>query len=81
MEEAEIASIGSHTDSDDVTVDFSQEDSWEDVKPDLEDVTVVCLFDDTLFPDVRTMIQHCRETHGWDIATVCRDLGLFPYQI
>lgn len=50
-------------------------EGWEDVEPDLECTKVVSLFDDTIYDDVQSMLQYCKDTYNFDIAKVQKDLS------
>ncbi|KZF25228.1 putative ribosomal protein arginine N-methytransferase rmt3 [Xylona heveae TC161] len=60
-------------------LDLRGEEGWEDVEPDNEEQSVVSLFSDEVFPDVRSMLQHCREKYNFDLVKVRKDLDLDFY--
>jgi protein arginine N-methyltransferase 3 len=41
-----------------------------------EQVSVVSLFDDSVFPDAPSMLAYCRDKHGFDFVRVRDRLGL-----
>lgn len=55
--------------------DSSDEEGWEDVEPDDESQPVVGLFTEQVFPDVRSMLQDCKEKHSFDLLKIQKDLG------
>lgn len=52
------------------------EDGWEDLEPDYEPQTVVCLFNDETFHDVKSMLEHCRESFNFDFIKTRKELGV-----
>ncbi|OQD77853.1 hypothetical protein PENDEC_c002G02581 [Penicillium decumbens] len=63
-----------HSMSDDS--DSENEEGWEDVEPDDESQPVVGLFNEQVFPDVRSMLQDCKEKHHFDLLKIQKDLDL-----
>lgn len=59
--------------------DTSNEEGWEDVEADDETQPVVGLFSDEVFPDVHSMLQACKEKHSFDLLTIQKQLGTFPW--
>lgn len=55
--------------------DVPSEDGWEETPDDEEEVRILCFFSDEQCSDVRSLLDHCKQTHNWDIARHCRDLG------
>lgn len=53
----------------------SDEEGWEDVEPDDESQPVVGLFSEQVFPDVRSMLQECKDKHNFDLLKLQKDLG------
>lgn len=56
--------------------DSSNEEGWEDVEPDDETQPVIGLFSDQVFPDVRSMLQECKEKHSFDLLSIQKKLGM-----
>ncbi|KAJ5104137.1 hypothetical protein N7532_004666 [Penicillium argentinense] len=56
--------------------DSSNEEGWEDVEPEDDSQPVVDLFSETVYPDVRSMLQMCKEKHNFDLLKIQKDLGL-----
>ncbi|KAI8235926.1 Ribosomal protein arginine N-methyltransferase rmt3 [Colletotrichum sp. SAR 10_99] len=55
----------------------SDESDWEDAEPEEEEtVDFVSLLDDSVFPSLDSMLQHCREKHNFDFLEVRHRLGL-----
>lgn len=55
----------------------SDESDWEDAEPEEEDtVDFISLLDDSVFPSLDSMLQHCREKHNFDFLEVRHRLGL-----
>ncbi|KAF6835865.1 methyltransferase domain-containing protein [Colletotrichum musicola] len=61
-----------------VESDVSSDGSdWEDAEPEEEEtVTFISLLDDSVFPSLDAMLQHCRDAHKFDFLAVRRRLGL-----
>jgi len=68
-----------HSMSDDS--DSGNEEGWEDVEPDDESQPVVGLFNEQVFPDVRSMLQDCKEKHHFDLLKIQKDLGMILTRI
>ncbi|KAF2674850.1 putative ribosomal protein arginine N-methytransferase rmt3 [Microthyrium microscopicum] len=56
-----------------------QEDEWQDLEEDREDVQVVSLFDNKVFMDVPSMLDYCKKTYNFDFAAAQKILGLDFY--
>ncbi|KAJ3952588.1 Ribosomal protein arginine N-methyltransferase rmt3 [Colletotrichum tropicale] len=55
----------------------SDESDWEDAEPEEEEtVDFISLLDDSVFPSLDSMLQHCREKHNFDFLEVRHRLGL-----
>lgn len=55
------------------------EEGWDDVEPDEDDEAaqeVISLLDERVFPDVESMLAHCRDQHGFDFLAVRQRLQL-----
>ncbi|KAI9765173.1 MAG: hypothetical protein M1840_007766 [Geoglossum simile] len=65
-------------DTDSLSVE--DEEGWEDVEqePDYRE-PIVSLFGDETFPDVLTMLEHCKQEHGFDMLRARQELGLDFY--
>ena len=46
------------------------EEDWEDAEPDREEIQVVSLFDDTLFPTAKSMLDYCKERYKFDFISI-----------
>ncbi|KAL0254492.1 Ribosomal protein arginine N-methyltransferase rmt3 [Diplodia seriata] len=68
------SSASSDTASD--PLDMRGEEDWEDAEPDVEEIRVVGLFDDHVFPDVKQMIEDCKKRYSFDFVGVQKTLGL-----
>lgn len=60
-------------------LDLRDDDGWEDCQDDEEELQITCLLNDAQFPNVGSMLDHCEESHTWDIAKHCRDLGTYTF--
>lgn len=55
----------------------SDESDWEDAEAEEEEtVNIISLLDDTVFPNLNAMLQHCRDKHNFDLLAVRSRLGL-----
>ncbi|GKT57263.1 S-adenosylmethionine-dependent methyltransferase superfamily domain-containing protein [Colletotrichum tofieldiae] len=55
----------------------SDESDWEDAEPEEEEtVAFISLLDDSVFPNMNAMLQHCREKYSFDLLAIRRRLGL-----
>ncbi|KAF9869321.1 protein arginine methyltransferase [Colletotrichum karsti] len=55
----------------------SDESDWEDAEPEEEEaVDIISLLDDTVFPNLDAMLQHCRDKHNFDFLAVRSRLDL-----
>lgn len=52
------------------------EEGWNDVEEDEETQEVISLLDDRVFPDVVTMLAHCKEAHKFDFLALRQRLKL-----
>ncbi|KAF2136962.1 uncharacterized protein K452DRAFT_322102 [Aplosporella prunicola CBS 121167] len=57
-------------------LDIRDDEGWEDAEPDVESIQIVSLFDDQVFPDVKSMIEDCKKRHQFDFIGVQKQLGL-----
>ncbi|TGJ85448.1 hypothetical protein E0Z10_g3293 [Xylaria hypoxylon] len=63
--------------SDSESDDSRDEEGWNDVEEDEEDTPeVISLLDDRVFPDVISMLAHCKEKHSFDFLGVRQKLQL-----
>ena len=56
-------------------VDLAADRQWEDLEPDEEKITIISLFDKAEFPDVQSMLQHCKVNHNFDLVKTKAELG------
>lgn len=54
----------------------SENGEWHDVESDLEDTTIVSLFDTRTFTNLREMLSHCKKEHGFDLIDTIQRLNL-----
>ena len=57
-------------------LDVEDEEGWDDVEGDEEQIQVLCLFEDAHLPDVHSLLGHCEKVHDWKIGKICKDLGM-----
>jgi type I protein arginine methyltransferase len=56
-------------------LDTTNDEGWEDLENDEEQITIVSLFEDKTFPDARSMLLHCRDAHDFDIWKLREEHG------
>lgn len=52
------------------------DEGWEDAEPDEENISLTCLFGQTQFDSVHSLLQHCKNTHDFDLATLKAKFGV-----
>jgi len=52
------------------------ERGWEDVDDEVETTTFTSLFDKSEFTDINTLIEYCRDKHGFDFKKVRKEFGV-----
>lgn len=63
--------------SDSESDDSRDEEGWNDVEDEEEEVPeVISLLDDRVFPDVISMLDHCKDKHNFDFLGVRQRLRL-----
>ena len=56
---------------------LEDEEGWEDVEPDTENVPFTSLFDAEQFSTLHQMLRHCSETYGFDLRKIQDGLSLW----
>lgn len=57
--------------------DSRDDEGWNDVEEDEEETSeVISLLDDRVFPDVISMLAHCKDKHSFDFLGVRQKLQL-----
>ncbi|KAI9746160.1 MAG: hypothetical protein M1818_000841 [Claussenomyces sp. TS43310] len=46
------------------------DDGWEDAEPEEEQLRIVSLIDEAIFPDVLSMLIHCKKTYDFDFLEI-----------
>ena len=77
LKEFDVGSSSSDSSDPSDLLVLEDEEGWEDVEPDTEDVPFISLFDAEQFPTVQKMLHHCNETYGFDLLKVREDFGLW----
>jgi protein arginine N-methyltransferase 3 len=63
--------------SDSESDDSRNEDGWDDVEEEEDETAeVISLLDDRVFPDVISMLEHCKNKHNFDFLAVRQKLQL-----
>lgn len=69
--------VNEHPPTDSESDDSRDDESWNDVEEDEEDTPeVISLLDDRVFPDVISMLAHCKDKHSFDFLGVRQKLQL-----
>ena len=55
------------------------DEGWEDAEPEEENITVVCLFGKDQFSNVPSMLQHCKDKHDFDLASLKHKFGVWVF--
>lgn len=58
-----------------------EDDGWEDAEDDHEDIQAVSLFDDKVFPDVKSMLTYCKTTYEFDFIALLKRLSALPLRM
>ena len=53
-------------------------DEWEDIEPDYETTTFLCLFENKSFQDLGEFLRHCQESHDFDFWKTRTAFGVPP---
>lgn len=62
--------------------DDSDEEGWQDVEQDEEESQpIVGLFSETIYPDVKAMLQETKDKHDFDLQKVQKDFGAYIQNI
>lgn len=51
------------------------EDGWEDIQPDVEELTIISLLDEQEFPNVHSMLRYCIVKYDFDFLKVKDEFG------
>lgn len=67
--------------ADDIVSGSEGSEGWDDVDEggDEESLEIVSLLDDKVFPDARSMLEHCKSSFNFDFVAVRDRLGLDFY--
>ncbi len=66
----------SESSSEQLRDEIEDEQGWEDLEDDQENIRIKSLFDDKTFSSAQEMLQHCTDDHNLDIWKVKKDLEL-----
>lgn len=56
-------------------LDTRDDEGWEDLEQDEEQLTLVSLFDTQTFTDARSLLEYARDTYDFDIWKLRQDHG------
>jgi protein arginine N-methyltransferase 3 len=60
-------------------LDLNDDEGWEDAEPEIEENTFISLFDDEIFTDAISMLNHCKAKYNFDFLETRQRLGLDFY--
>jgi len=52
------------------------DEGWEDAELDEEHISLTCLFGQTQFDNVHSLLQHCKDSHNFDLASLKTKFGV-----
>ena len=58
------------------TSSIRREEGWEDLEPDVENISFKSLLDDEIFSDVQLMLDHCKAKYSFNLVKIQKDLGV-----
>lgn len=70
---ASVAKDDPHSDTDSESsdiLDLKDDEGWEDAEPDEEQDQIVSLFDDKVFANTLSMLNHCKEKYNFDFLSI-----------
>ncbi len=70
------ASSGSETSD---VLNLKDDEGWEDVEPEEEHQKIISLLDHEVFPDVESMLAHCKEKYNFDFLKIRDNFALDFY--
>jgi type I protein arginine methyltransferase len=77
MDEQQVsASSGSETSD---VLNLKDDEGWEDVEPEEEQEKIFSLLDNEVFPDVASMLAHCKKKHDFDFLKIRENFALDFY--
>jgi type I protein arginine methyltransferase len=71
-------SASSESETSDV-LNLKDDEGWEDVEPEEEQEKIVSLLDNEVFPDVASMLAHCKENYNFDFLKIRDNFALDFY--
>ena len=57
-------------------LNLEQDEEWQDVEEDAENVSFTSLFDDQQFSSIISMLEYCRDKHNLDVWKLRKDMQL-----
>ena len=57
-------------------IPLQNDDGWQDVEDDSENVQIISLFDDATFHSVDSMLQHCQARYGFNFLKIVKEFGV-----
>jgi hypothetical protein len=60
-------------------LDFKDDEGWDDAEPEDEQEKIISLLDDEVFPDVASMLAHCKSKYNFDLIHIKNKFALDFY--
>lgn len=57
-------------------LNLQDDEGWEEAEPEDESVKFICLFGQSQFSNIRSMLQHCKDKHNFDLARLKNKFGV-----
>jgi type I protein arginine methyltransferase len=76
VEQRTPSSSGSETSD---VLNLKGDDGWEDIEPEDEQQKIISLLDHEVFPDVASMLAHCKEKYSFDFLKIRDNFALDFY--
>lgn len=78
-----VEDVSSESEGSEVSEVSDGSEGWNDVEEDLdnegENLEIVCLLNDKVFPDAVSMVKYCKDTYNFDFLAIRDRLGLDFY--
>ena len=69
---------GSSSSSEGSITDLKGDEGWEDAEDDLVEETFISLLDDEVFPNIKSMLEHCKKNHNFDFLELRQRVTYVP---
>ncbi|KAH8601357.1 putative ribosomal protein arginine N-methytransferase rmt3 [Bisporella sp. PMI_857] len=65
-----MAEYAASSSSEGSVTNLKGDEGWEDVEEDIVEETFISLLDDEVFPDISSMLEHCKNKHNFDFLEI-----------